>query len=109
MSGKSITLPSRTDHSFDSELTYNYGKGKGKFKGIYLKQDIASFIHGNEVDCFLRIRYMVKRFKDRFYNCLLETVKLTKTAGFDKYGYRGYGIEFNAYSQFSSVKYFWSC
>ena len=52
MSGKSITLPSRTDHSFDSELTYNYGKGKGKFKGIYLKQDIASFIHENEVDCF---------------------------------------------------------
>ena len=86
---------------FDSALIYNYGKGKWKFKGIYLKQDIASFIHGSEVDFFLRIRHMVKRFKDRFYNCLFRTVKLTKTAVFDKYGYSGYGIGFNACSQFS--------
>ena len=47
MSEESITLPSTTDNSFDSEIIYNYGKGKIKFKGICLKQDSVSFIHGN--------------------------------------------------------------
>ena len=41
---------------------------------------------------------MVKRFKDRFCNSLFGTVKLNKTADFDKFGYSGYGIGFDACS-----------
>ena len=34
-------------------------------------------------------------------NCLFAAVKLTKNADSDKYGYSGYGIGFDASSQFS--------
>ena len=37
---------STTDNSFDPEIIYNYGQGKIKVKGICLKQDSMSFIHG---------------------------------------------------------------
>ena len=37
MSEESITPPSTTDNSFGSEIIYNYGKGKIKFKIICLK------------------------------------------------------------------------
>ena len=34
-------------------------------------------------------------------DCVLAAVKLTKNGETDKYGYSGYGVEFDARSQFS--------
>ena len=53
MSEANITPPSTTDNSFDSEIIYNYGKRKVKFKGICLKQESVSFIHGNVVHLYI--------------------------------------------------------
>ena len=41
---------------------------------------------------------MIKRFKHRFTlsDCLFAAAKLTKKTNPDKYGYSGYGIEFDA-------------
>ena len=39
MSEESITPPFTTGKSFDTEIIYNYGKGKTKFKGACLEQD----------------------------------------------------------------------
>ena len=55
MSEESITPPSTTNNSFDTEIIYNYGKRKAKIKGICLKQETVSFIHGNVVN--LNISY----------------------------------------------------
>ena len=70
MSEESITTPSRTEHSFNPEIIYNYRRGRIKFKGICLTQYSVLFIHGNAV-CrfiyFLQSRYMVKTFKYRSY------------------------------------------
>ena len=52
---------------------------------------------------FLHTRYMVKSLTTHFTldNCLLGAMKLTKNADPDKYGYKDYGIGFDACSQFS--------
>ena len=50
MSEESAARPSTTDHSLDSKINYNHSKGKVKFKGICLKQDSLSLIHGNVVN-----------------------------------------------------------
>ena len=49
---------------------------------------------------------MVKRNKQNFTldNCLLGSLTLTWNADPDKYGYSGYGIGFDARSQFSWPK-----
>ena len=53
ISEESITISSRPDHSFVSEIIYNYGKGKVIFKGISLKHDSVSFIHENLVNLYI--------------------------------------------------------
>ena len=70
MSEESITPPSTTGNSFDLEIIYDYGKGKGKFKGIcgiplnkivvFYSWKYSKFIY------VFRIRCGVKRFKHRF-------------------------------------------
>ena len=43
----------------------------------------------------------------RLINCLFGALKLTKNADSDKYGHRGYGIGFDARSQFSCSDSSW--
>ena len=57
-SEESIASPSTTDNNFDPEIIYNYGKGKIKFKGIFLKQDSVSFIHGNMVNLYISYKFI---------------------------------------------------
>ena len=105
MSEEGITPPSTTDHSFDSEKGYNYGKGKIKFKGISLKQDSVPFIHGYVVNFY--ISYELDTWlRDLNTGCTLRNylfgaVKLTKNDDPNKYGYIGYGIGFDGRSQLS--------
>ena len=68
MSEETITTPSRAENSFNPEIIYNYGRGRIKFKGICLKQD--SVFYWQKCSKFIYLvqsRYMVKRFKHRFY------------------------------------------
>ena len=67
MSQKCITPPSTTGESFYTEVIFLFnGKYDLKFKGICLKQNTVSFLHKKFV-CYLKIRYMVKRFEHRSY------------------------------------------
>ena len=79
-----ITPPSTTDNSFDPEIIYNYGKGKIKFKGICLKQDSVSFIHGDVVSLYIssELDTCSTDLKIGFTlgNCLFGAVKVTKNA-----------------------------
>ena len=76
-----------------------------QFKGIVLKQDNVSFLHKSVV--YLYISYKLDIWSRDLNtdftlgNCFLRAVKLTKNADLDKYGYSGYGIEFDSCSQFS--------
>ena len=55
MSEETIKPPCRTENSFDPEIIYNCDHGKVQCERTCLKPDSVSF------------RYMVKRFKHRFY------------------------------------------
>ena len=55
MSEETIKPPCRRENSFDPEIIYNYDHGKVQCERTCLKPDSVSF------------RYMVKRFKHRFY------------------------------------------
>ena len=96
MPKESITPPSTTGNSFDLEIICSYGKGKIRFKGICLKQDSVSFIHGNVVHLYISYK-LDTCSRDlntdfRLGNCLLGAVRLPKNADPDKYRYIGYGI-----------------
>ena len=68
-------------------------------------QDKTSFIHRYVVNLFFVYkldtwsRYLNTDFIQG--DCLFRPVKLIKNADPDKYGFTGYGIVFNARSQFS--------
>ena len=54
--------------SFAPKLIGVYAVKKVEFKGICLKQDSVSFLQKfSKLTYFLRIRYIVKIFKHRFY------------------------------------------
>ena len=65
ISEEGIRPPSTTNHSFDSEIIYNYGK----LKRICLKQDSVFFIHGNVVnlDTSYELDTWSRNIKHRFY------------------------------------------
>ena len=60
--------------------------------------------HKNVVNIYI-VYEIISNYKDINYptleNCLFESVKLTKNADMDKYGYFGYGIGFDRQSSFS--------
>ena len=69
-----------------------------------MKQDKSVFIQGNVINLF--IIYELDTWlrdlstKSELGDCLFGALKLTKDFDPDKYGYGGYGIKFNARSQF---------
>ena len=83
-----------------------------------MKQDKATFTHGSIVNLFIDyeldtwLRDLYTDFK--LSNCLFVAMKLIENAVPDIYAYGGYGIGFDASSQFSlpniewgDKKYFW--
>ena len=79
-----------------------------KFDGGCLKQDPGSLFHGGIANVYI-VYEMSKNINISDYptleNCLFGTVKLTKNADIDKYGYSGYGIGFDRHGSFSFPSY----
>ena len=75
-----------------------------KFDGGCLKQDQGTLLHGGIVNIYI-VYEITDNFNVSSYptleNCLFGTVKLTKNADIDKYGYSGYEIGFDRTGSFS--------
>ena len=87
-----IIKPTSAPNNFlTPSLNYLGTKISVKFSGSCLKQDKVTYTHRNNTvisDPTLK-------------NCLFGAVTLTKNADIDKYGYSGYGIEFDRKGSFS--------
>ena len=83
---------------------YDMGNIRIKFNGSFLNQFPPTMFHRNVVNIYI-VYEITSDYKDINYstleNCLFGSVKLTKNADTDKYGYFGYGIRFDRQSSFS--------
>ena len=90
-------LNPRMDH-------YDTSKIRIKFDGSFLNRFPPTILHGNIVNIYI-VYEITSDYKDINYptleNCLFGSVKLTKNADIDKYGYSGYGIGFDRETSFS--------
>ena len=84
-------LNPRMDH-------YDMSKIRIKFDGSFLNRFPPTILHGNIVNIYI-VYEITSDYKDINYptleNCLFGSVKLTKNADIDKYGYSGCGIGFD--------------
>ena len=91
------SLNPRIDH-------YDMSRIRIKFDGSFLNRFPPTILHGNIVNIYI-VYEITSDYKDINYptleNCLFGSVKLTKNANFDKYGYSGYGIGFDRETSFS--------
>ena len=75
-----------------------------KFNGSFLNRFRPTIPHGDIVNIYL-VYEITSDYKDINYptleNCLFGSVKWTKNADIDKYGYFRYGIGFDRQSSFS--------
>ena len=83
---------------------YDMGKIRIKFNGSFLNRFPPTMPHKNIVNIYI-VYEITSNYSDNNYptleNCLCGSVKLTKNADIDKYGYFGYGIGFDRQSPFS--------
>ena len=83
---------------------YDMGKIRIKFNGSFLNRSPPTMSHRNVVNMYI-VYEITSDYKDINYptleNCLFGSVKLTKNADIDKYGYSGYGIGFDRNTSFS--------
>ena len=90
-------LNPRIDH-------YDMSKIRIKFDGSLLNRFPRTILHGNIVNIYI-VYEITSDYKDINYpeleNCLFGSVKLTKNADIDKYGYSGYVIGFDRETSFS--------
>ena len=77
---------------------YGMRKIRIKFNGSFLNRFPPTILHRNMVNIYI-VYEITSDYKDINYptleNCLFGSVKLTKNADIDKYGYSGYGIGFD--------------
>ena len=80
-----------------------YRKIRIKFDGSFLNRFPPTILHGNIVNIYI-VYEITSYYKDIYYptleNCLFGSVKLTKSADIDKYGYSGFGIGFDRETSF---------
>ena len=83
---------------------YDMSKIRIKFDGRFSNQFPPAILHGSIVNIYI-VYEITCDYKDINYpaleNCLFGSVKLTKNADIDKYGYSGYGIRFDRETSFS--------
>ena len=83
---------------------YDMGEIRIEFNGSFLNRFSPTMPHRNVVNIYL-VYEITSDHKDINYptleNCLFGSVKLTKNADIDKYGYSGYGIGFDRETSFS--------
>ena len=104
-SNEKINSIKTSDYGITPYLGYNDTNTiQVTFDGGCLKQDPGSLFHGGIVNVYI-VYEMCKHINISDYrtleNCLFGTVKLTKNAEIDKYGYSGYGIGFDRCVSFS--------
>ena len=105
MSDKIFKTPVTSENSFAQKLAcIHNGKIWAKFKGNCLIQDNVFFAHRNVVHLFIvyELDTSPRDLSTNFTlgDCLFGAFKLTKNPDPDKYRYNGYGIGFDARSQF---------
>ena len=75
-----------------------------KFNGSFLNWPPSTIFHGGIVNIYI-VYEIADHFNDSSYpalgNCLFGSVKLTKNADIDKYGYSGYGTGFDRNTSFA--------
>ena len=85
---------------------YDTSKIRIKFDGSFLNRFPPTILHGNIVNIYI-VYEITSDYKDINYptleNCLFGSVKLTKNADIDKYGYSGNGIAFDRETFFPLV------
>ena len=102
MSEESIKNPPGSDNNFAPNLINSYRLPNAKFSENCLINNNTS---ASRKVINLQISYTLdtcsRDLNTSFTsgNCLFGTMKLSKNADSDKYGYSGYGIVFNARSQ----------
>ena len=79
---------------------YDVSKIRIKFDGSFLNQFPPTILCGDVVNVYI-VYEITSDYKDIKKNCLFGSVKLTKNADIDKYGYSGYGIGFDRETSFS--------
>ena len=91
------SLNPRIDH-------YDMSKIRIKFNGSFLNRFPPTILHGDIVNIYI-VYEITSDYSSINYptleNCLFGSVKLTKNADIDKYGYSGYGIGFDRETSFS--------
>ena len=96
---------------------YDMSKIRVKFNGSFLNQFPLTILHGDIVNIYI-VYEITSEYSSINYptleNCLFGSVKLTKNADTDKYGYSRYGIGFDRNTTFSvgnesgkNIIFFW--
>ena len=84
--------------------TYHMNKIRIKFNGSFLNRFPPTILHGKIGNIYI-VYEIIDYFNVSNYltleNCLFGFVKLTKNSDINKYGYSGYGIEFDRKGFFS--------
>ena len=104
MSDESIKRPPASDNSLNPLIDYYGYNIRVKFNGSILRQPKVSYTHKKTVSIYIiyELAGSSSHSDDpTLKNCLFGAVTLTKNADIDKYGYSGYGIEFDRKSTFS--------
>ena len=83
---------------------YDTSRIRIKFNGSFLNRFPPAILHGDIVNIYI-VYEITSNYSDINYptleNCLFGSVKLTKNADIDKYGYSGYSIGFDRNTSFS--------
>ena len=86
------------------EDNYDMSEIRIKFNGSFLNRFPPSILHGNILNVYI-VYEITSHYSSIKYptleNSLFGSVKLTKNAEIDKYGYSGYGIGFDRSTSFS--------
>ena len=104
LSAESIKPPAISDNSLTPALNYYCTKTRVKFTGTCLKIQKISYTHGKVVNIYIVYELGASSSQTKYptlKECLFGEVTLIKNADFDKYGYFGYGTEFDRRSSFS--------
>ena len=83
---------------------YDTSKIRIKFNRSFLNRFLLAILHGDIVNIYT-VYEITSDYSSINYptleNCLFGSVRLTKNADIDKYGYSGYGIGFDRNTSFS--------
>ena len=104
LSAEIIKSPSTSYHSLIPAWSYYGTKTRVKFTGSCLQQPKVSYTHGTIVNIYIVDEQGASGSNDNdptLKNSFFGAVRLTENADIDKYGYSGYGIEFDRKSSFS--------